>query len=301
VSAIEASSRAIRIIKRLRFRAIKALRAETSVVAHVCGLKVRIETASSIAEEVYANAFERHERGVIARLVAADDIIIDVGANVGVYTCLLASLVGSGGRVVAFEPTPAMADLLEENVRENDLARRVTVRREALSDDVGRMTLHCFPPGFEVYNSLGARQTIGKVNAPLCEIEVNVVRLGDVVDSLSADGKLGQLFVKVDVEGFEQRVLLGAVDALTKKRDVALMVELYEPASRQCGYSTLDSVATLERCGFSVFVVRAGHLEKLDKDARQDLLEGRLRVPNVFFLKGSALLRAERNGLFARR
>ena len=65
---------------------------------------------------------------------------IDLGANIGYFTLLLAQLVGQDGQVVAFEPDPENFQLLERNVRANGYTN-VAVRREAVADYSGRAPL----------------------------------------------------------------------------------------------------------------------------------------------------------------
>ena len=74
------------------------------------------------------------------RYLRPGDALVDIGANIGVYTLLAASLVGSRGRVLAFEPGRRAFERLEENLRINDL-RQVETRCAAVSDHPGTVRL----------------------------------------------------------------------------------------------------------------------------------------------------------------
>src|SRR4051812_3071816 len=98
--------RPLRLAKRLWYRAAHATRSAHEVHAHLCGLDISFSSRSRIGEEIFANAFERNERMMIAEIMKPGDTVIDVGANVGFYSCLFARRVGTHGQVLAFEPTP---------------------------------------------------------------------------------------------------------------------------------------------------------------------------------------------------
>lgn len=68
----------------------------------------------------------------------ADDVFYDVGANVGIYSCLVGNIIGSN-RVVAFEPHPGNAELLLNDVNLNEL--EPTIFNKALSDEEGEVSL----------------------------------------------------------------------------------------------------------------------------------------------------------------
>jgi FkbM family methyltransferase len=69
------------------------------------------------------------------------DVIVDVGANIGVFTVIASKLVGSHGRVVAIEPNAESAKRLERNIALNSLSN-VTVYRAAVTGAPGNVTLH---------------------------------------------------------------------------------------------------------------------------------------------------------------
>ena len=61
------------------------------------------------------------------------NFVIDLGANIGYYTCILAKLVGKDGKVFAFEPDPRNLKLLEKNIKVNEY-NNVVIVDKAVSD-----------------------------------------------------------------------------------------------------------------------------------------------------------------------
>ena len=137
------------------------------------------------------------EIGVFRQLAENADIIVDVGANVGLFSCLGAQI---GLSVVAIEPHPKNVQLLCRNVRENGYSQ-VEILPVALSDKVGVESLFGSMEGATL---LPVWAGIGKGNS---EILVPTTTL----DSLLSGRFTGKrLLVKLDVEGNEYQTIRGA-------------------------------------------------------------------------------------------
>ena len=173
----------------------------------------RIYTArgdASVGDYVRADNYERDVTAVFRRLLKPGMGVLDLGANIGYFTMLSASLVGSEGWVVAVEPNPANVKLLEASRRVNGFAQ-VTVCQVA----AGRA------PGLLVLNATDSNGTTSglpeDVNAVLGAEIVPCVR----ADSLVAPERRVDL-VKADVEGAEYNALLGCRDLILRWRPVLI-------------------------------------------------------------------------------
>ena len=103
--------------------------------------------------------------------------------------------------------------------------------------------------------------------------------------------------MKIDVEGHEHKVVLGGRQLLASHDRCSMMIELFEASAQQCGNSVIDTVNVLKGCGFAVFVISApGRLTPYTEVHEGQLMDGKLRHPNLFFLKPSVenRLRAQR-------
>jgi FkbM family methyltransferase len=133
---------------------------------------------------------------------------LDVGANCGIYP-LLACAVNRTIEVVAVEPVPAVFAALENNVRFNNLTSRVGLLRAAISDQEGMVPFHeSEDPTMGSLDVGGYRGKAGKV------IEVRATTLDLIADGMSIPPDL----IKIDVEGFEDKVLSGAHRTLAVHR-----------------------------------------------------------------------------------
>lgn len=137
--------------------------------------------------------------------VRAGDIVLDCGANVGVYT---REALHAGARlVVAIEPAPENLECLRRNFRAETAAGRVVISAKGVWDSEGTMTIRLVPhnPAADtlVLQPPGSRQG-GEVALT-------------TIDKLTAELGLPRVdYIKMDIEGAEQRALLGAQQTLTR-------------------------------------------------------------------------------------
>ena len=81
------------------------------------------------------------------RIVSENDVVIDIGANFGYYTTLMAGLVGPGGACIVLSPVPSAYKLLTKNVQMNRYPQVVHTNNAALGERPGKLTLR-YPKRF---------------------------------------------------------------------------------------------------------------------------------------------------------
>ena len=153
----------------------------------------------------------------------------DVGAHMGYHSLILAKAVGPSGRVIAFEPNPHNVERLRENLSRNgDLAERVTVVEEALSDRDG-MSSFVFSSLVDDGTSSGSHLTAAyapeeaTAYSSFEQTRVKTVKADTLVKARSVPPPV---FIKVDVEGAEELVLAGAFELLSDARPT-LLIEVH--------------------------------------------------------------------------
>jgi FkbM family methyltransferase len=143
--------------------------------------------------------------------------VLDVGANFGYYSLLLADLVGPGGKVLAVEPNPDVAACLRDTLSINGFGGYARVEEAALGRGA-EGEAHFFIPEQEPKNARVVRSGAA-VGGPGRRITVRATN----VDALTAD--LDRLdFIKIDAEGGEADILEGMTGALARLKP-ALLVE----------------------------------------------------------------------------
>lgn len=170
------------------------------------GIRLFVDLSdTAIGGNVILGAYEKPETRWIEDRVRAGDTVVDIGANIGYFTMLMAHAVGPAGRVFAFEPVDENADLLERSVLENRYDDRVVTYRMAVGKTTGQAALATLSLEAGSQNSGGSFLLERSAVPPGHEKRtVPVSRLDDM--PLGGRVKL----IKIDVEGAEPLVFEGA-------------------------------------------------------------------------------------------
>jgi FkbM family methyltransferase len=146
-------------------------------------------------------------------------LVVDVGANTGFYSLLAAR---RGSNVLAFEPVPAVREILIRNVAGNRLQGKIKISACAASDRAGRATLFVPDPSHGLIETSSSLNEQFQPHASTLEVDVAPL------DTLLLPGqKVG--VVKIDAEGHEAAVLRGAMGLIARDRPV-LFVEVLPAA-----------------------------------------------------------------------
>jgi FkbM family methyltransferase len=186
-----------------------------------------------------------------ATLAAAPSgMVVDVGANIGVYALMTRGV--TPARVVAYEPSPFAYHVLKRMLVVNGFAD-VEVRLKACGDTPGRA---CLQEGINSYigGAFAARQDQAEDFEQLSRqtrdgftpINAEQVTLDDELAGEKAVG-----LIKIDCEGYEHRILLGARRVLAEKKPT-LFVELHPEMIRRVGDTPEDVCGLLHDAGYSV-------------------------------------------------
>jgi FkbM family methyltransferase len=185
------------------------------------------------AQLILSGELEIPVQEALRRTIAPGATVYDVGANIGFFAQLAARFAGPDGRVVAFEPVPAIADLVREAAQRSGLQDRIEVRAQAVASQSGTEQLYVIDDAS--WSHLASR---GNPGGAVQTIDVPVTTLDEVV----AQGTPPPDVVKLDVEGSEGDVLRGARHVLQTHRP-AVVVELHDthadalPVLRDAGYA----------------------------------------------------------------
>ncbi len=170
---------------------------------------------SSATAAWYVGLTDFREMAFCLHLLRPGDLMGDIGANIGVYAVLAAGV--AGAEVVAVEPAAATLPHLHDNIRLNDLAGRIAVLPLALGEAPGQVRL-------------SARR--GAANRVLLAGEAEDAAEVAVTTLDAAFAARAPLLLKLDVEGFEARILAGGTRLLADPALRALIIETAGHAAR---------------------------------------------------------------------
>jgi FkbM family methyltransferase len=202
------------------------------------GPRFELRSGTTDRYSVYETAL-REEGYFEFSTISPGDTVIDIGANIGVFTVLAARLVGPTGRVISIEPHPETSAILRQNIALNGLSN-ARVKQVGVSGNAGRMSLHT---GDQPLFSSFMNEVNGKTVGGRSE-EVSVVTLS----GLLAEEKIEHVdFLKIDCEGSEYSIFDTAPTALWSKISHIVMEAHYAD-----GRKTSELVQKLRAEGFDV-------------------------------------------------
>ena len=222
----------------------------------IFGSSMELDLSDYIQRSMYAGLYEVEDVAWFRTVLRPGMVFVDVGANVGFYTALGASIVGKGGRVLAFEPDPYAFGKLDRFVRCNDLSQ-VECKALALSDQAHSLTLFVPPKSYGNHNPSTAQYCNDMIaqKIPATTLDRCFENLG--LNSID--------LLKIDVEGHELRVLLGGQRCIGEGRVKRILCEFNEKmlslndTSSHELYEWLSTAGYRDLCRASGFGVTAGN------------------------------------------
>ena len=159
---------------------------------------------------------EPNLQNIMKNYIKLNDIVFDIGANIGYTSIAMSKIVGSQGKVYAFEPIPQTIDQCYLNIKLNKCSN-ITLITKALSDVEGLVD-------FRIPN-LGDNLSMASMSWHKKKKNTLLLSLETIV--LDNDKELSKLlpsFIKIDVEGAEGKVVLG-IQNLIKKSQPVIFIE----------------------------------------------------------------------------
>lgn len=171
-------------------------------------------------------------------------VFLDIGANIGYFSLLASSLVGSSGKVIAIEPSLRALEIFTRNLRLNNYSN-ITLFSIGAGDISELKSLYLTTP-----NNIGA-STLRKIEHPVGKENIPVMRVGDLLETYNISPKV----VKIDVEGAEFSVLKG-MENILKEHHPVVICELVEEYLQGFGVCMKDVLEWMEALGYRGYLVK---------------------------------------------
>ena len=233
------------------------------------GLKLKFRTPDGGGRAIYKRGlYEEPLTNYLVRELECEDgdLIFDVGANIGWYSCLL-SRHHPGVRIFCFEPDPENYELLRGNLKRNSV-ERVHAAMMGIGEKTETRTLYLYKK-----SNVGRHSMLDINEGPT--IDVEVTSLDEFVEENDLDFER-VAFLKIDIEGFEYFAFKGAEKLL---RHVPLLLAEFSPGyMREGGVEPADLLELLHGHGFDPFsiegldLISRGDEELLDRNRNINLL-----------------------------
>ena len=189
--------------------------------------------------------YEADVSNFMVRTINEGDIAVDVGANVGFYSMLLCSLNNDKGQVIAFEPSDLNASEIKENQLINNYIN-IDIRQKLVGDSNAKEVFYHF-------SALDSGTSYAREALPQDEHYYERKKVFTLDDELKEFNAIK--LVKIDVEGFEVKVLKGAHNLLSNNRVRYWIVE-YIPATYEQNGESLDSLKSyMSQFDYELFIL----------------------------------------------
>lgn len=227
-----------------------------------CGIEVQRLSVDTSEQLRIKRLFEHH--GI--------DLVLDVGANTGQFGIFLREL-GYRGTIVSFEPISSAHDQLVKRSK-ND-PHWIVFPRTAVGERSGEITLHISgnSQSSSVLNMLDAHIDAAPDSAYITDQQVPMNRLDEIAMNYVANSS--SAYLKIDVQGYEARVLDGSMNLFSKINGIQLELSLVPLYEKQTSYR--EMIEKLDDLGYDLYALFP---------VFSDVQNGRmLQMDGVFFKK----------------
>ena len=201
---------------------------------------------------------DRAERQLLKRILPKGAVVVDAGANIGIYSRFLSRCVGPTGVVHSFEPSPENFSRLQRAVRK---LANVRLSQAALGERSGKSNLYVSDKlnvDHRTYATQGDSRRI---------VPIDIIALDDYFKS----GQRVDL-IKMDIQGYELHALRGGQRVLQENPDINLLLEFWPAGLEQAGVRWEGLIEMLEDFNMNLTLMRSCGLVSFDaRDVRCDI------------------------------
>ncbi len=201
---------------------------------------------------------------IFSSIISPGMNVVNIGANVGIFTIMLSEFVGMNGTVYSVEPIPNQFECLKRNVDYNN-CKNVNINQLAMSDHDGKIEM--IVAGHGSYIS-----PISVSGSKTCTVKTNTL------DSfIQNDVTIDLIFM--DAEGHEEKILNGAKKILSKNPNIKIITEFSPSNLQRSGTSPSSFLSLIDELGFKIMEIdeKTGKFEK-SKDILNQFLPDKNKI-----------------------
>ena len=231
--------------------------------AEVFGNKLFLNKKGLALSISHYGTYEESEAKIMEEKIKVGNIVVDVGANIGLHTLNMARIVGNTGRVFAFEPDPSNFEILEKNVKINNY-QNIILEQKAVGDKHGRTTLYQsdHPGMHRIFPQ--TKQAKGQVQVKLTSLDKYFID-SNLVDKIN--------FIKIDVEGLEFSVLKGMKNILKNNKKIKILFEFMPKNTMEAGFTPIELLNYLTSYDFKLFCIDESTKKLLHVSNNEEVLK----------------------------
>ena len=206
-------------------------------------------------------------------IIKNGEVLVDVGANIGYFTLLMAKLSGPSGKIFSFEPEDKNFEILEKNVKINNY-QNIVLEKKGVSDHNGVNK-------FFLSSKNTGMHSLQKIRDDSKEVKIDVIKLDDYFSALDLVKKIS--LIKIDVEGAEFQVLNG-MQTILKNENLKLLIEFIPEHLKKHGTNPSDVLKILEDNDFKIYQINE-NTKQLELKKLEDIMNNSEIGRNIYCKK----------------
>ena len=235
-------------------------------------IKYKLDLNEVIDFAIYKEGkWEKYTHKFLETYIKSNDIVLEVGANIGAHTLTIAKIIGKEGIVHAFEPSEYAYKKLEKNIGLNPSLQRNIILNKKLVSNSKKLTLN---------NKIRSSWLRDKKKSKKREQLNKNLEIISIDDYVSHNNLKKINIIKIDVDGYDFKVLSGSINTIKKFKPI-IFIELSEICLNQQGDSVSDIYNFLSKLNYKLYCDKTYKLMEL-KDIYNNL--GNISSINGIFI-----------------
>ena len=205
---------------------------------------------------------EGYEMNLFLSFLKEGDVMLDVGANMGVYSLISSSKIGRNGKIIAFEPDSDNFKIIKKSIEVNRF-NNISVFPFAVSDKEEQIF-------FEKNTFNSGNHHIRKKKTSVTQSSIDAIKLDDF---LKKEEKID--IIKMDIQGAEFFAFHGMKEIIEKFPNILIFAEYWVYGLKKMGVNPKEYIDLLESYGFLIYRINSSQacLEKMDYDVIRNNVE----------------------------
>lgn len=197
---------------------------------------------------IFKKKQDAFEIELLNKYLQKNDVVLDIGANIGFYAKILSDIVGPNGKVHCFEPDKTNFYHLQNYCKGRN---NIVLNNKAVGPKNEILKIY-------TSKNLNVDHRTYKPDEYADEIEIEALKIDDY---LEINKKID--FIKIDIQGFEMQAIMGMERTLTENKNIKLISEFWPYGLKKAGSSVIEYFNFLTGKGFNCYLLEKNSLQKL--------------------------------------
>jgi FkbM family methyltransferase len=195
----------------------------------------------------FKKSFEYETLELFTNLLNPNSVVLDIGANIGLFSILGSKYITGQGKIYAFEPTTKTFEMLQKNIEANGITN-VDAYKIAFSNTKTLVSMQPPKDGVPEYSG----DSFNQIRYVEKEEQGDVI-MTSLLDEFVVEKGIHHVdVIKIDIEGAELFCFEGGITFLSKKHKPVIIFECFESHCSSFGYKAFDVLSLLDKAGYEV-------------------------------------------------